>query len=54
VLHKQSEEPNMSNITKLERLERAGHVLRMDGERTPKRVPESDNAGKRSLGKPKY
>jgi hypothetical protein len=35
------------------RLQRAGHVQRMEGKRIPKRILESNIIGKRSVGKPR-
>jgi hypothetical protein len=37
-LYKQFEEPSISNIIKLKRLQWAGHIWRMDGKRIPKRI----------------
>jgi hypothetical protein len=52
-LHKQFDEPSISNIIKLKRLQWAGHVQRMDGKRTPKRILESNFIGKRPVDKPR-
>jgi hypothetical protein len=52
-LHKQSEEPSISNIIKLKRLQWAGHDQRMYEKRLQKRIMESNNIGKRSVEKPR-
>jgi hypothetical protein len=52
-LCKQIDEPSLSNIIKLKRLQWAGHVHRMEGKRIPKRILESNFIGKRPVGKPR-
>jgi hypothetical protein len=51
-LYKQFDEPSLSNI-KLKRLQRAGHVQRMEGKRVPKMILESIFIEKRPVGKPR-
>jgi hypothetical protein len=51
--YKQFDEPSLSNIIKLKRLQWAGHVQRMEGKRIPKRILESIFIGKRLVGKPR-
>jgi hypothetical protein len=52
-LYKQFDEPSLSDIIKLKRLQWAGHVQRMEGKRIPKRILESNSFGKRPVGKPR-
>jgi hypothetical protein len=52
-LYKKFDEPSISNIIKLKRLQWAGHVQRMDGRRIPKWILESNFIGKRPVGKPR-
>jgi hypothetical protein len=52
-LHKQFDEPSLSNIIKLKRLQWADHVQGMVGKRIPKRILESIFIGKRPVDKPR-
>jgi hypothetical protein len=52
-LYKQFDEPSVSNIIKLKRLQWAGNAQRMDGKRIPKRILESNLIGKRPVGIPR-
>jgi hypothetical protein len=52
-MSKQFDEPSLSNIIKLKRLQWAGHVQRMEGKRIPQRILESIFIGKRPVGKPR-
>jgi hypothetical protein len=52
-LYTQFDEPSLSNIIKLKRLQWAGHVQRMEGKNIPKRILESNFIGKRPVGKPR-
>jgi hypothetical protein len=52
-LYKQFEEPSISNVIKLKRLQWAGHVQRMDGKCISKSILESSFIGKRPVDKPR-
>jgi hypothetical protein len=52
-LYKQFDEPSLSNITELKRLQWAGHVQHMEGKRIPKRILERIFVGKRPVDKPR-
>jgi hypothetical protein len=49
--YKRFEEPRISNIIKLQRLQYAGHIQDMDEKGIPKRIPESNIFGKTPVGK---
>jgi aldehyde:ferredoxin oxidoreductase len=50
-LYKQCDEPGLSDIINLKRLQWAGHVQRMEGKGIPKRILENNFIGKRPVGK---
>ena len=46
-------EPNIVNYIKVKRLARAGHLVRMDNDRTLKKIFSTKPDGARSVGRPK-
>ncbi|CAH2100132.1 unnamed protein product [Euphydryas editha] len=52
-LYQMYDEPNVIKTIKIGRLRWAGHVLRMDEARVPKRLLEGRPEGRRSRGRPK-